>query len=531
MKRERMADVFLSYARPSANVAKRVAAALRASGFSVWFDESLPAHRVYSEVIEEQLGSASAVLVLWSGEAVQSQWVRSEANRARETDRLVQVRLDNARLPMPFDQVQCVDLTRWRGNRDSQPWRNVLSSIARLADREPPAEVSRGGPVTTRRTLIAGGAAVVAAAAAGLAAWSKFGSRRPSPEAQLLFEKGTDALQSNDAFDPNNPAAAAQAIAILTNATRIDPDFAAAWGALSLAYAVRKKGAPPRERAGLDSRSRSAARRALDLDANEPRALGAQRMLAPVYRHWLEAESADREALRVQPRLPLLLFLLADVLGSVGRWREAADLSLRFDRKKFLIAGADRQVIVNLWSAGDLPGADDAVRQAVDHWPQHPQIWRTRVAYLMFSGRPADALNLIHDSSERPPGTPQAVVKAMDSTAKALAGQGSTPDAVAMNLAVLANEPAAIFGAVHAAAALDDRETALDLLHGYYFSEGGWARTAPAGGDEDRQTAPLFQPPMRKLWRDRQFEALLERIGLNSYWRKSGTRPDFRSRA
>jgi hypothetical protein len=254
-------------------------------------------------------------------------------------------------------------------------------------------------------------------------------------------------------------------------------------------------------------------------------------MLAPVYRHRLEAESADREALRVQPRLPLLLFLLADVLGSVGRWREAADLSLRFDRKKFLIAGADRQVIVNLWSAGDLPGADDAVRQAVDHWPQHPQIWRTRVAYLMFSGRPADALNLIHDSSERPPGTPQAVVKAMDSTAKALAGQGSTPDAVAMNLAVLANEPAAIFGAVHAAAALDDRETALDLLHGYYFSEGGWARTAPAGGDEDRQTAPLFQPPMRKLWRDRQFEALLERIGLNSYWRKSGTRPDFRSRA
>jgi tetratricopeptide (TPR) repeat protein len=372
---------------------------------------------------------------------------------------------------------------------------------------------------------------VVAAAAAGLAAWSKFGPRRPSPEAQLLFEKGTDALQSNDAFDPNNPAAAAQAIAILTNATRIDPDFAAAWGALSLAYAVRKKGAPPRERAGLDSRSRSAARRALDLDANEPRALGAQRMLAPVYRHWLEAESADREALRVQPRLPLLLFLLADVLGSVGRWREAADLSLRFDRKKFLIAGADRQVIVNLWSAGDLPGADDAVRQAVDHWPQHPQIWRTRVAYLMFSGRPADALNLIHDSSERPPGTPQAVVKAMDSTAKALAGQGSTPDAVAMNLAVLANEPAAIFGAVHAAAALDDRETALGLLHGYYFSEGGWARTAPAGGDEDRQTAPLFQPPMRKLWRDRQFEALLERIGLNSYWRKSGTRPDFRSRA
>jgi hypothetical protein len=34
---------------------------------------------------------------------------------------------------------------------------------------------------------------------------------------------------------------------------------------------------------------------------------------------------------------------------------------------------------------------------------------------------------------------------------------------------------------------------------------------------------------MRGIWRDAEFDRLLERIGLNAYWRESGTRPDFRS--
>ena len=525
-----MTDVFLSYARPSANAAKRAAGALRAAGYSVWFDQDLPAHRAYSEVIEEQLESASAVLVLWSSEVVGSQWVRSEANRARETGRLIQARLDDARLPMPFDQIQCADLSGWRGGPDAQPWQNVLSSVAALADREPTTGVSQRASVraVSRRHVLIGGAAVAAIGGGGFTLWRSFEQRKPSPEAQLLFQRGIDALQSNDAFDPNNPAAAAQAIAMLTDATRLDPDFAAAWGALAMAYAVRKKGAPPPERAGFDSRSRSAANRALDLDRNDARAIGALRMLDLVYQNWLAAERANREALKLQPQLPLLFFLLADVLGSVGRWREAAALSKRLDRTKFLIAGADRQVIINLWSAGDLPAADDALRVAVDHWPQHPQIWRTRIAYLTYSGRPSDALGLLRDQSERPPGSSRELIDAMDATATALAGQASAADAIGPNLKLLKSEPAALFGVTQAATATGNAETALALLSGYYFGEGKWAQLAPPGGNQDRQTAPLFQPPMRNLWSNRHFDALLKRIGLDAYWRESGSLPDYR---
>ena len=74
-----MADVFVSYARADEDAAVRVADALRADGYQVWRDDELPAHRAYADVIEERLKSAKAVIVLWSAEAVKSQWVRAEA--------------------------------------------------------------------------------------------------------------------------------------------------------------------------------------------------------------------------------------------------------------------------------------------------------------------------------------------------------------------------------------------------------------------------------------------------------------------
>lgn len=296
-----------------------------------------------------------------------------------------------------------------------------------------------------------------------------------------------------------------------------------------MAYAVRKKGAAPADRAGFDARSRSAARRALAIDPRDPRAIGALRMLDPIYRHWSAAERASREALKIQPRMPLLIFLLTDVLGSVGRWREAASLSKQFDRSKFLIAGADRKAIINAWSAGDLPTADEAVRIAVGHWPQHPQIWRTRIGYLLYSGRSSEALALLRDRSERPPDTPEDLILALQAAATALAGQGRAEEAITRNVGLLDSDQASVFNVAHVAAALGDGGTALSLLRGYYFGEGDWARLAPIGGDQDRQTAPLFQPPMRNLWRDADFDALLDRIGLNAYWRRRGINPDFRN--
>jgi len=136
-----MSDIFISYARSTASQAHAVAEALRALGYDVWRDDELPAHRAYAEVIEERLGAAKAVVVLWSTEAVKSQWVQSEADQARAAHKLVQLTLDGAKLPMPFDRIQCADLIGWTGDVDAHDWRKVVASVGDLvtADRSPAA--------------------------------------------------------------------------------------------------------------------------------------------------------------------------------------------------------------------------------------------------------------------------------------------------------------------------------------------------------------------------------------------------------
>ena len=169
-----MTDIFISYARSTAAQAQVVAEALRRLGYGVWRDDELPAHRAYAEVIEERLRAAKAVVVVWSAEAAKSQWVRAEANLAREAGTLVQLRIEDCALPLPFNEIQCADLSGWSGNPDAPGWRRVLESVDHLCGREcaEPAKAPSSTPVALpasvsavlKRPVVLGGLA-----AAGMA--------------------------------------------------------------------------------------------------------------------------------------------------------------------------------------------------------------------------------------------------------------------------------------------------------------------------------------------------------------------------
>ena len=150
-----MADIFVSYGRSTEATAQQVAEALRTAGYSVWRDDELPAHRSYGEVIEERLRSAKAVVVLWSAEAARSQWVRAEADVAREAGTLVQVSVDGTLPPIPFNQIQCADLAGWSGDLSVGGWRKVESSVALLVgSMAPSAGVPEQKTVPARRVAI-----------------------------------------------------------------------------------------------------------------------------------------------------------------------------------------------------------------------------------------------------------------------------------------------------------------------------------------------------------------------------------------
>lgn len=138
-----MSEIFISYARPSEATAADITEKLRAIGHKVWRDSELPAHRSYSEVIEERLLSADAVVVLWCNDAIRSQWVRAEADIARQRGNLVQVSLDSSVPPIPFNQIQCADFVGWSGDDDHAGWKKMVDSISMLTG---PTEQSGSDP-------------------------------------------------------------------------------------------------------------------------------------------------------------------------------------------------------------------------------------------------------------------------------------------------------------------------------------------------------------------------------------------------
>lgn len=173
-----MPDVFISYARHAAPTAKRMAAMLEARGLSVWFDAELPPHRAFAEVIQEELERAKAVVVLWSAQAVASEWVRAEADFARNKRKLVQASLDGALPPMPFNQIQCAQLKGWRGRSEDQQWGKLVAAVEALSGAEPAAPTQ--APARDWRNLLTGkqamaGAAAVGALALAAAVWWALG--------------------------------------------------------------------------------------------------------------------------------------------------------------------------------------------------------------------------------------------------------------------------------------------------------------------------------------------------------------------
>ncbi|NNF93808.1 MAG: TIR domain-containing protein [Altererythrobacter sp.] len=129
----RLADVFISYARTTQEQARAVARILVSAGFTIWIDDELPSHRAFSNVIEEKLREAKAVIVLWSSDARASRWVPAEAEIAHNKDKLIQISLDGALPPLPFNRLQCEMMPQWIGDASHPSWPKIISSVAELA--------------------------------------------------------------------------------------------------------------------------------------------------------------------------------------------------------------------------------------------------------------------------------------------------------------------------------------------------------------------------------------------------------------
>lgn len=183
-----MADVFISYCKPDAAAVRRLADAVRQLGYSVWWDDELPAHLSYSDVIADRIETARAAIVVWSESAAASQWVRAEADLARHQAKLIQASVDGRMPPMPFNQIQFAAIGDWRGEEEHPGWQKVKASLDALVGPRAPAAAAPPPPPPPHKwhkLLIAViAAAFLFVAGAGLYAWLSGGAPAP-PDAPL----------------------------------------------------------------------------------------------------------------------------------------------------------------------------------------------------------------------------------------------------------------------------------------------------------------------------------------------------------
>src|SRR5437762_202006 len=163
-----MADVFLSYARDDQDRARAIAGALEARGWSVFWDRKLLSGQEFRTVLERELHDARCVVVLWSGRAIASQFVRDEASEALN-GRLVPVLIEPVQVPLGFREIQYADLSAWDGDPADDAFQRFASAVQAIAPLEgeiPPHRLDGAGWRADLRRML--GSRVLVLAAAGV---------------------------------------------------------------------------------------------------------------------------------------------------------------------------------------------------------------------------------------------------------------------------------------------------------------------------------------------------------------------------
>jgi WD40 repeat protein len=129
----RNADIFISYQRDNAEMAKRLKTALESENRRVFLDGQIKPNAKWRADIEEKLKRARCVVSIWSQKAATSGWVNYEAFRAQQEGKLIAVTFDPIQvddLPPWLADQQISNLKSWRrGDELSNEWLKVKSLV------------------------------------------------------------------------------------------------------------------------------------------------------------------------------------------------------------------------------------------------------------------------------------------------------------------------------------------------------------------------------------------------------------------
>ena len=137
-----MPDVFISYKKEEREIASTLAARLTEAGYDVWWDDALLAGERYEDEIAAVLDRSHAVVVLWSRQSVKSEWVKAEAEAARQQKKALPVIIDDmppTQMPLLYRGMHAARFEGWTGETTHAGYVELIGSIRdRIGDAKGP---------------------------------------------------------------------------------------------------------------------------------------------------------------------------------------------------------------------------------------------------------------------------------------------------------------------------------------------------------------------------------------------------------
>ena len=135
-----MSDIFLSYANADRERVRPLAQSLEARGWSVFWDRKIPVGKTWDQVIEREIDTVQAIVVLWSAASAQSDWVKTEAREGKARGILIPALIEQTRLPLEFRQLQTANLIGWTAGSAHPEFDEFVSGLASLLRKAPAPE-------------------------------------------------------------------------------------------------------------------------------------------------------------------------------------------------------------------------------------------------------------------------------------------------------------------------------------------------------------------------------------------------------
>ena len=342
-------------------------------------------------------------------------------------------------------------------------------------------------------------------------------------QARILFSQNTKDTQN-------------QAVGLAIEATKIVPGDADTWGLLGYFQSAISRWRRSNEASVFRERGIMHGQKALADDPGNAKGELALAAALPMLGtdNWLTRANGVDRSLERSPDDVDVLVEKAWILRFTGHCAEASKICSR-------VPAQERSpLLYNIWAraawaAGNRDLGFSILHKAGALYPNNKMLWHTRMEIAAFSGDLAYAQDIIANRRGMPDTVSPEEASNLLRIARVLGGERSE-NADDVFTALRERAPSQMRLAVNAMrfASMTERlDEAFALADAYYFGKGFTVDGHLAGGlfveQNQRHTNYLFEPPTAAMRRDRRFEAFVQALGLDRFWRLSGQSPDYRS--